>query len=52
MTHEFLARTLGVRRPTVTDAAGILQRAGFIHYHRGRMTVLDREGLEAASCEC
>jgi CRP-like cAMP-binding protein len=52
MTHEFLARTLGVRRPTVTAAAGILQKAGFIHYHRGRMTIRDREGLKAASCEC
>lgn len=52
MTHDFLARTLGVRRPTVTDAAGILQKAGFIQYHRGRMTVLDRKGLEACSCGC
>jgi CRP-like cAMP-binding protein len=52
MTHEFLAHTLAVRRPTVTDAAGILQKAGFIRYFRGRMTVLDRHGLENASCEC
>jgi CRP-like cAMP-binding protein len=52
MTHEFLSLMLGVRRPGVTIAAGILQRAGLIHYARGRMAVTDRPGLEAASCEC
>jgi CRP-like cAMP-binding protein len=52
LTQEFLAQMLGVRRPTVTAVAGILQKAGLITYHRGRMTVLDRKGLEAASCEC
>jgi CRP-like cAMP-binding protein len=52
MTHEFLSLMLGVRRPGVTIAAGILQRAGLIHYARGRMTITDRPGLEAASCEC
>jgi CRP-like cAMP-binding protein len=52
LTHEFLAQMLGVRRPTVTAAAGILQKAGLISYHRGRVTVLDRNGLETASCEC
>jgi CRP-like cAMP-binding protein len=52
LTQEFLAQMLGVRRPTVSAVAGILQKAGLITYHRGRMTVLDRKGLEAASCEC
>jgi CRP-like cAMP-binding protein len=52
LTQEILAMMLGVRRPSVTVAAGMLQRAGFIRYHRGRLTVLDRAGLEAAACEC
>jgi CRP-like cAMP-binding protein len=52
MTHEFLSLMLGVRRPGVTIAAGILQKAGLIHYARGRMTIADRPCLEAASCEC
>jgi hypothetical protein len=52
MTHEFLSMMLGVRRPSVTIAAGMLQKAGLIHYERGRMAVLDRPALEAASCEC
>ena len=52
LTHEFLAQMLGVRRPTVTAVAGTLQEAGLISYHRGRLTVVDRKGLEAASCEC
>ncbi|HVC97452.1 MAG TPA: Crp/Fnr family transcriptional regulator [Pirellulales bacterium] len=52
LTQEFLAQMLGVRRPTVTAVAGILQKAGLISYHRGRLTVLDRKGLEGASCEC
>jgi CRP-like cAMP-binding protein len=52
MTHEFLSLMLGVRRPGVTIAAGMLQKAGLIHYARGRMTITDRPGLEAASCEC
>ncbi len=52
LTQEFLAEMLAIRRPTVTAAAGALQKAGLIGYHRGTMTVLDRKGLEAASCEC
>ena len=52
LSHEFLAVMLGVARPTVSIVAGGLQDAGLIRYARGRMTVLDREGLQAASCEC
>jgi len=52
MTHDFLATMLGVRRPSVSVAAKSLQDAGFISYHRGMVRVLDRPGLEAASCEC
>jgi CRP-like cAMP-binding protein len=52
MTHELISLMLGVRRPGVTIAAGILQKAGLIHYARGRMRIADRPGLEAASCEC
>ena len=52
LTHQFLAFMLGVRRSGVTIAAGTLQQAGLIKYTRGRITVTDRKGLEAASCEC
>jgi len=52
VTHEFLAYMLGVRRVGVTVAAGGLQRAGLITYHRGELTVLDRAGLEAVACSC
>ena len=52
LTHEFLAQMLEVRRPTVTAMACTLHKAGLISYHRGTITVLDREGLEAASCKC
>ncbi len=52
LTQEFVAMMLGATRPTVTVVAGTLQRAGLITYHRGRVTILDREKLESASCEC
>ncbi len=52
MTQELIANMLGVRREGVTEAAGNLQRAGLIDYHRGHITVLDRHGLEARACEC
>ena len=52
ITHEFLSMMLGVRRPGVSLAAGVLHKAGLIRYGRGRMEVTDRQGLEAASCEC
>jgi CRP-like cAMP-binding protein len=52
LTQEFLSDMLGVRRPSVTVAARTLQNAGVIQYRRGRITVLDREGLEEGSCEC
>jgi CRP-like cAMP-binding protein len=52
MTHEFLSQMLGTGRPSVSLAAGILQRAGFIDYSRGKMKILDRKGLEGAACEC
>lgn len=52
MTQELIANMLGVRREGVTEAAGNLQRAGVIEYRRGHITVLDRAGLEARTCEC
>jgi CRP-like cAMP-binding protein len=52
LTHEFLSKMLGVRRAGVSVAAGILQKAGLIKYSRGRITIIDREGLEGISCEC
>lgn len=52
MTQELIANMLGVRRESITEAAGTLQRAGLIEYHRGHITVLDRTGLEARACEC
>jgi CRP-like cAMP-binding protein len=52
MTQQLIANMLGVRRGGVTQAAGDLQRAGLIDYQRGRITVLDRSGLERRSCEC
>jgi CRP-like cAMP-binding protein len=52
MTQELIANMLGVRREGVTEAAGRLQKKGIIEYSRGHITVLDREKLEALSCEC
>ena len=52
MTQELIANMLGVRREGVTEAAGNLQRAGLIQYSRGRITILDRTGLERRVCEC
>jgi len=52
LTQEFLAEMLGVRRPGVTVAMGVLERAGLITHSRGSITVVDRPGLEKASCEC
>jgi CRP-like cAMP-binding protein len=52
LTQEFLATMLGSRRSTVTVAAGILQKAGYIRYSRGKITILDRKGLESSACEC
>jgi CRP-like cAMP-binding protein len=52
LTQEFVAMMLGASRPTVTVVAGILQKAGLITYHRGHVTIVDREKLESASCEC
>jgi CRP-like cAMP-binding protein len=52
LTHEFLATMLGTRRSTVSLAAAILQKAGFIDHRRGQITVKNRAGLEETSCEC
>lgn len=52
VTQQFLAYMLGVRRVGITAAAGVLQEQGLITYRRGELTVLDRQGLEAASCRC
>ena len=51
-THEFLAHILGANRKSVTLAAQAMQTAGLISYRRGTIQVLDRPGLEKASCEC
>jgi len=52
LTQEFLAAMLGVQRTTVVDVATLLKDSGLIQYRRGAITILDRPGLERASCEC
>jgi CRP-like cAMP-binding protein len=52
LTQEFLANMLGARRTTVTAAAGALQRKGLIKYSRGRIQIVDPDGLKKAACEC
>jgi CRP-like cAMP-binding protein len=52
LSHEFLAVMLGVQRPSVSAVAMTLQSAGLIRYVHGRVTITDRKGLEAVSCEC
>jgi CRP-like cAMP-binding protein len=52
ITQDLLAEMLGVQRPTITNAAGELERAGLIERGRQQVTILDRQGLTKASCEC
>lgn len=52
VTQEFLAYMLGVRRVGITAAAGVLRDAGLIRYHRGSVSILNRQGLENAACTC
>ncbi len=52
MTQEFLSHMLGVRRVGITKAAGALQRHNLIRYSRGKISILDGKGLEAAACQC
>lgn len=52
ITQELVASILGVRRESITDAAGSLERAGYISSRRGHISVVDRKGLEATACEC
>ena len=52
ITQDFLSQMLGVRRASVTEVAGKLQKAELISYSRGQMQIVDRTGLEAAACEC
>jgi len=52
MTQELVAGALGVRRESIAEAAGHLQRAGIVRYRRGHLSVLERPGLESSACEC
>ncbi|MBV9609915.1 MAG: Crp/Fnr family transcriptional regulator, partial [Acidobacteria bacterium] len=52
MTQDFMAEMIACQRPTLTIAAGMLQRAGFINHKRGYIRISDRKGLEASACEC
>lgn len=52
LTHDWLAQMLGTGRPSVSLAAGVLQKAGMIEYRRGHIRILDRKSLEEAACEC
>jgi CRP-like cAMP-binding protein len=52
LTQHFVAQMLGVRRPSVTVAIGMLKKAGLVSYSRGRLRILDRKGLEEGACEC
>ncbi len=52
LTHEFLGMMLGVRRTTVTDVMGSLQKTGLIRYRRGHVTILDQQALHSRACEC
>jgi CRP-like cAMP-binding protein len=52
MTQELVASLLGVRRESITEAAGRLQESGFIRYRRGHIDVLNRSGLQGRACEC
>ena len=52
ITHDFLATMLGTDRPTVSVAAGVLQKKGFIEYTRGAVKIVNRRKLEDSACEC
>ncbi len=52
VTHDFLARALGVQRPSVTISAGALQRSGAVEFRRGRLRVLNRAALRREACRC
>jgi Mn-dependent DtxR family transcriptional regulator len=52
VTQELIASKLGVRREGINEAARKLHKSGLVNYYRGKITVVDRQGLEARSCEC